>query len=195
MDVLVHRALARQIRDGGDIIAIFDELLEFVERDAACESYSYHLSGIGNFRKNIKQGFTKYKGKRTEKPKLYNFLRKYVSDKYDCISVNLYEADDTAAIEATELKKANKLFTFVTVDKDWQQVGGIWYNIMYGTTKAISANDGMKFFHRQLLIGDTVDNIPGLKRVGPIKADRALEDQDLMEEINTIEDMYKEFYK
>ena len=195
MDVLVYRALAKHMKDGGEIIEVFDNLLENIEQNAACETYSYHLSGTGNFRKNIKQGFTKYKGKRKDKPALYNFLRNYVADKYQCISVNLYEADDTAAIEATELRKAGKLYTLITVDKDWQQVGGLWHNISYGSVKAISIDQGLRFFNRQLLIGDTVDNIPGLRAVGPVKAEKALKGMTLIQEVETIEDMYNKVYK
>ena len=195
MDVLVYRSLAKQMKDGGNITEVFDDLLNNIEQGAACDSYSYHLSGQGNFRKDLKQGFTKYKGKRKEKPELYEFLRNYVLKQYDCISVPLFEADDTAAIEASNLRKEGKIYTLITVDKDWQQVGGIWYNISYGSVKAISLNDGIKFFHRQLLIGDTVDNIPGLRSVGPKKADKALEGQTLLQEIETIEDMYKKVYK
>ncbi|MDB4302198.1 hypothetical protein N9924_01385, partial [bacterium] len=36
--------------------------------------------------------------------------------------------------------------------------------------------DGLAFFYSQCLTGDTVDNIPGLPRCGPVKAYAALED-------------------
>ena len=195
MDVLLYRSLAIHEKNGGEVIEVFDDLLEKIESDAACEKYSYHLSGTGNFRKNLKQGFTKYKGKRKEKPKLYDFLRSYVLDKYNCISVNLFEADDTAAIEATELRKNGILYTLITVDKDWQQLGGLWYNISYGSLKYVNLEDGIRFFHRQLLIGDTVDNIPGLPKIGPVKAEKALKGLTLEEEIDKIEKMYKKHYK
>lgn len=195
MDVLVYRALAKSEKDGTPVIEVFDKLLEDIETNAACDKYSYHLSGIGNFRKNIKQGFTKYKGKRSQKPEQYQFLRNYVLKQYNTITVNLLEADDTAAIEATDLRNKKELYTLITVDKDWQQVGGIWYNISYGSVKAISTEEGLKFFHKQLLTGDTVDNIPGLKGVGPKKADKALEGKDLNQQINKVVKMYKEVYK
>lgn len=195
MDVLVYRSLAKQMKEGGDVIQVFDTLLEKIEQDAACEKYSYHLSGTGNFRKNLKQGFTKYKGKRSSKPPLYNFLRDYIAKQYDCITVPLFEADDTAAIEATNIDKTDDIYTFITVDKDWQQKGGLWYNISYGSLKYVSLEDGIRFFHRQLLIGDTVDNIPGLWKVGKVKAEKFLANKTLLEEINTIEELYKKDYK
>ncbi|MBC6400333.1 MAG: hypothetical protein GDA51_06040 [Ekhidna sp.] len=87
MDVLVYRSLAKQIKEGGNVVEVFDNLLEKIQEYAACDTYSYHLSCTGNFRKDLKQGFTKYKGKRSEKLPLYAFLRDYVSKHYECISV------------------------------------------------------------------------------------------------------------
>ncbi|MBC6409022.1 MAG: hypothetical protein GDA42_00935 [Ekhidna sp.] len=104
--------------------------------------------------------------------------------------MNVYQFhDDTTAIEAEQYRREGKLYTLITVDKDWQQAGSIWFNISYGSVRAISLSDGIRFFHKQLLTGDTVDNIPGIPKVGTKKAEKALKGLTLLEEIDVINEM------
>ena len=63
------------------------------------------------------------------------------------------EADDLIAIKAKELGDGN--FIIVSPDKDLKQIGG--------------------YFWSQMLIGDSSDNIKGVKGIGVKKADKILE--------------------
>jgi DNA polymerase-1 len=38
----------------------------------------------------------------------------------------------------------------------------------------VSAEEGQRFFYKQILMGDKADNIVGIKGVGPVKADKML---------------------
>jgi len=52
-----------------------------------------------------------------------------------------------------------------------------------------------QFFHEQLLTGDSVDNIPGVEGIGPVKAKKILKDKNLIEQFESILETYKIHYK
>ncbi|QZI86249.1 hypothetical protein PODOV005v1_10015 [Vibrio phage PS32B.2] len=61
--------------------------------------------------------------------------------------------------------------------------------------RVVSPDEGAKFFCTQLLTGDTVDNIPGLPRVGPVKAEAILNECNGMEEcLKAVREAYRAFY-
>ena len=193
-DVLIYRACHRSIKENLDVKKTFDEIYEDVKLNTACDKYSLHVSGGGNFRKEIDQKFTVYKGKRKEKPDNYLTCRNYIIEKYKPIMVKNYEADDTAAIEASKYIKDGQLYMLITVDKDWKTIGGLFYNLLHNNLSAVSTIDGIEFFHQQLLTGDTVDNIPGIEGVGPVKANRILKDKNLKDQFKAIIKAYKTHY-
>ena len=193
-DILIYRACHKALKENLSVTEVFDDLLEELQDQMACESYSLHISGGGNFRKDLKQGFTKYKGKRREKPANYKFLRDYVLKNHETISVANYEADDTASIEGTALLKAEKLFMVGTIDKDWKMIGGLFYNMQYKTLKAISKTEAIEYFHIQLITGDSVDNIPGVFGMGPKKAEKVVKGKTLIKQFESIIRQYKKHY-
>ena len=193
-DILIYRACHKSLKENLDVTATFDQLLEDLYDQMACSSYSLHISGGGNFRKKLKQNFTVYKGKRKEKPANYLFLRNYILKNHDVISVPFYEADDTAAIEATIYQNEGKLYTLATIDKDWIQIGGIIYNMQYKSLKAYSTAEAISFFHHQLVMGDAVDNIPGIYGMGKKKAEKLLKGKSLIRQFAAIRRLYKEVH-
>jgi len=115
-----------------------------------------------------------------------------------------WEADDQVVSWAYEATQEGMPWVIAAIDKDLLQVPGTHFN--YGGTEKkplaedkkwnfIDQKEGDFRFARQLLTGDTVDNIKGIHRVGPVKAGKALEGKDRKGMMNTIVDMYKEEYK
>jgi hypothetical protein len=193
-DVLIYRACNKSIKENLNVEKTFDEIYEEVKDNTACDQYSLHISGGGNFRKEIQQDFLKYKGKRREKPENYVTCRNYVIKKYKPTMVKNYEADDTASIEAFKYIKNGQLYMLITLDKDWKTIGGLFYNLLYNNLSAISKNEGIEFFHQQLLTGDAVDNIPGIEGIGPVKAKNILKNKSLNEQFESIIRAYKKHY-
>lgn len=193
-DILVYRACHKSLKENLSVTEVFDDLYEELLDQMACESYSLHISGGGNFRKDLKQGFTKYKGKRREKPANYKFLRDYILKNYETISVANYEADDTASIEGTSYLKEGKLFMVATIDKDWKMIGGLFYNTQYKTLSAIGKREAVEYFHMQLITGDSVDNIPGIFGMGPKKAEKVIKGKTLVKQFESIIRQYKKHY-
>lgn len=55
--------------------------------------------------------------------------------------------------------------------------------------------DGMRFFYAQCLMGDNVDNIPGIPFYGPIKTFKTLETCNSIPELfNTVREAYRKHY-
>lgn len=193
-DILIYRACHRALKHNLVVTSVFDDLYDDLCEQMACTEYSLHISGTGNFRKNIKQGFTKYKGTRKTKPTNYTFIRDYVIKKYDTVTVPLYEADDTACIEGTKYLKDEQLFMVATVDKDWKMIGGLFYNMQYKSLSAISKIEAIEYFHKQLITGDSVDNIPGLFGLGIKKAEKILDGKDIKGQFEAIIKTYKKMH-
>jgi hypothetical protein len=84
------------------------------------------------------------------------------------------EADDLLRIWAEQAKAAGDPYVIVSVDKDLKCISGTHFNITSQITSQVSEHEAMRFFYQQLLSGDTTDNIPGVPRIGPVKAEKFL---------------------
>lgn len=146
---------------------------------------------IPNFRVGIAKA-KPYKGTRkAEKPFHYNNILAYMLANYNCnVSVGT-EADDEMCLEQT---RSEPLTTIIcTRDKDLRMCPGMHYGWPCGKQEAFGPKQvsrlgsielkggkkivgtGLAFFYSQLITGDTVDNIPGLPRGGPVLAAKVLD--------------------
>ena len=166
-----------------------------------CDKPHLFLTGKGNFREEIAKK-KKYKGNRTKpKPFHYNNIKTYLMFKYDCTVAEGCEADDLLCIE--QMQDAENTI-ICSRDKDLRQCPG-WHfgwelgkqpqygpkfveelgELYLSDNKKEVKGTGWKFFFAQLLIGDKVDNIPGLPQNGPVKA------YEMLSELQTYEEMEK----
>lgn len=129
------------------------------------------LSGVGNFRHKIATR-AEYKGNRVgaERPKNYNAVREHLITEWKAIVTAGEEADDRLGIEMT--RDANSVCC--SIDKDLKQLPGWHYNFHTSELVAISGRQADLNFFGQVLSGDAVDNVPGLKGIGVVKAEKAL---------------------
>ena len=82
-------------------------------------------------------------------------------------------------------------FNVVSIDKDLDQFVGWHYNPKKKIRYLISPNDAIRFFYYQMLVGDTADNVKGVKGIGPKKAERILANCETEEEMfDTVRDLY-----
>lgn len=146
--------------------------------------YQGYLTGSDNFRKEIAVT-APYKGNRTQdKPKHYDLIREYLEKAWGCEVVQGQEADDAIGIRAYEFEDIED-YVIMSIDKDLDMLRGWHYNFIKDKKYLIDDQQAIKHFYTQILTGDRVDNIVGLKGVGPKKAEKILQDCD------TEEDMYK----
>ena len=110
-DVILYRSCHKAIKDNLDVKITFDKLYQEIKDETGCDEFTLHVSASGNFRREIKQPYTVYKGKRKEKPVNFKECKDYVLNKYKPVSVNGFEADDTASVEATAyFKKGSAIY-------------------------------------------------------------------------------------
>lgn len=171
------------------------------------------LTGTGNFREKIAKK-KPYKGNREglKKPWHYSNLTAYMKGHYNAIVVDGMEADDAICIYQTRNLFDEELpyewpYTIIcTRDKDLRQCPG-WhfgwelghqpqFGPLFVDPDSVGHIDlvkdgkeikgyGSKFFYSQLIVGDNVDNIPGLPRKGTKEAFK------LLGHINTLPELEK----
>jgi hypothetical protein len=173
-DVVCYR-IAFSCKDESEDVAITTlagYLEEMLMVTLGLSSWELFLTGKGNFRNNIAKT-AEYKGNRkdAEKPAHLELLRNYLVTSWGALVSSNEEADDLIAIRATELKDD---CIIISVDKDFKQVAGWHYNFVKNDKYYVSEQEGLRFFYKQILMGDKADNIQGVRGVGPVKADKML---------------------
>jgi 5'-3' exonuclease len=145
---------------------------------AQADQYRLYLSGPTNFRNDVATTRV-YKGNRdaAHKPKHGPAIKEFLQKRYFVdVSVN-EEADDVVAYEHYAMWLDDPYETVIcSVDKDLDMVPGLHYNFVRDRSYIVTPVEGLRCFYKQLLTGDSTDNIPGLKGIGPKKADAILDE-------------------
>lgn len=149
--------------------------------DLECDDYKGFLTGKGNFRVELAKTVP-YKGTRpTEKPIHLQALREHLVTSWGFVVVDGIEADDAVGIEAYKLHEDESIM--VHIDKDLNQFRGHHYNYRKKEKYYVSEFAGWYSFYLQILTGDRIDNIEGLKGIGPAKGAKILKDCTTVEEL------------
>lgn len=131
--------------------------------------YKVLIGGEGNFRYDVGT-ILPYKGKRPPKPLLFLEAKEYMIKQFagKIELANDEEADDLCGIYATQGFNGTKENSFTVIsgiDKDLHQFEGWHYNYDRDTFKWIDAQEARHNFWIQMLMGDSSDNIPGVKKL------------------------------
>ena len=183
-----------------------DKKIRGIIRKTKAHTYQLYLTGEGNFREDIAITAAYKGGRKKDKPTHYKSSRDFMVKCWGAIVVDGMEADDAITIYATQ----NKDCVIASIDKDLKQVGGWHYRWSVGERKAnmeyisqlgyLRLNEerklefgGDKGLYAQMIIGDKVDNIIGLKGKGDVSAYEALKDCENEEELKEkVFELYKE---
>ena len=170
-----------------------DRTMEEIRKNTTCDEAFVAVKGHGNFRKDI---YDKYKANRKDiEPHLKAALtygHEYMIEKYSAVMANGMEADDLVAIWAAEAREMDKSYIIVGIDKDLLQIPGWHYNFVKKETQKISEDEGHLKLMLQCLTGDNSDNIPGIKGVGPKKAEKILAGVPKVRRWETVKASWKE---
>jgi len=147
------------------LFSILNEIFSNNEYD----DYKIYFSGKNNFREGLAT-ILPYKGNRdgSEKPFYYDQVKDLLKDEYGGTVVDGIEADDALSIMQWQTILSDALWetTIVSQDKDLMMVPGWHYNPTK-SSRTFQTYDQAKFcFYKQLLTGDSTDNIHGIYRMG-----------------------------
>lgn len=214
-DMIVYEAAAcGQDRETGEVFS-FDYVAGLVDKRiteimlaTGASEYKLYLTGENNFRFDVAT-VVPYKSKRNpEKPWHYKNVRVYM-ESLGAVVVDGMEADDAMAMDQGE----NTIIC--TRDKDLRQVPGWHYGWELGAQPEFALQyvdelgkielldkkpkevkgTGLRFFYAQLIIGDTVDTIPGLPGKGAVFAYKLLDGLETEEEMfNAVLEAYEVKY-
>jgi len=177
-DIVAFRNAASTMLEGdvkvpaswGIVRARCDDMMRNILAATCAEGGKYQvwLSGDRNFRYDL---YPEYKANRkAPHPRYLEDLKEYLIVEWGARVADGVEADDELGIAAT----ANPDSIICTIDKDLQQVPGWHHNFVKGTTHFVTEQQGMVFFYRQMLIGDSSDNVRGVDGIGSVKAGRRI---------------------
>ena len=174
-DILVYRiGFASENEPESIAIARCSEFIEDLILFNGFGEYQGYLTGKRNFRNEIAVT-APYKGNRkSAKPKHYQLLRDYMESAWSFTMIEDQEADDAIGIAAYEMEVGE--YCICSIDKDLDMLRGDHYNFVKDERYFITEEEGIKNFYKQLLMGDRVDNIIGIKGIGTVKAERLLKE-------------------
>lgn len=170
-----------QMLDDSAILAdLADRVAEIEEWCGETKEVFLCLSARKCFRKDI---FPAYKAQRKEgaRPITLDALRGAVMDGglpgYPTMLIANLEADDVCGIAATTFQAEGYETVIVSPDKDLLQIPGMVITPGRGgpVFSDISKARGDRWHLYQMLVGDTCDNYPGCRGMGPVKAEKLLD--------------------
>ena len=133
------------------------------------------IKGPDNWRKLY---YPNYKANRKDlepdMKKALNYAHQYMKEELGAIPSDGMEADDLVSIWASEARSMEIPYVVVGIDKDLLQIPGNHYNFVKKEHQFIDDDTANYKLMIQCLTGDNSDNIPGIKGIGPKKAEKIL---------------------
>lgn len=133
------------------------------------------FTGPENFRKPLYHDYKAHRVKR--KPLCFQKVKQRLQETYDSMSIGILEADDLLGIWSTSGDYENPVI--VSQDKDFLTIpGALWRK-----DELIYVSEGDADYHwlKQTLTGDSSDGYPGCPGVGPVGAEKLLNEFVLTE--------------
>jgi len=167
-DIVAYRvACTCQEDDAQDFVfARLEDLVDSILVNTEATEYRLFLTGKDNFRYTI---YPEYKAHRPkEKPFWLEAARQYLIATFNAEVIDGQEADDAMGIYQTEDT------IICSIDKDLLMIPGRHYNFVKDEFITVTEESGIRHFYIQCLTGDRADNIKGIEKIGPKKAEKLL---------------------
>lgn len=167
-DIVAYRvACTCQEDDAQDFVfARLEDLVDSILVNTEATEYRLFLTGKDNFRYTV---YPEYKAHRPkEKPFWLEAARQYLIATFNAEVIDGQEADDAMGIYQTEDT------IICSIDKDLLMIPGRHYNFVKDEFITVTEESGIRHFYIQCLTGDRADNIKGIEKIGPKKAEKLL---------------------
>jgi len=189
-DILVYQCIwgAKSTKD---IKKKLDQTISNIMSDLEGGKGKIAIKGIGNFRKDI---FPEYKGNRKkelteEEKEFFAFAYEYLENNWNAVPAHGMEADDLLAIWSTE-----EAGIIVSIDKDMLQVPGLHFNTRRKEYQNVDEEEASLILHTQVLMGDSVDNIAGLRGIGKVKAAKVMASVPMSQHLSAVKKFWQESF-
>lgn len=158
------------------------DLSKLLER-LYCTDFLMAVKGDGCFRHDLYDDYKKnrqvFDPKRAQMiNEFVPVLRKLAIFEGIAVASDGREADDLLRTWAEEAKRAGQEHIICSIDKDLRCIPGKHFIMHYEPEKQvilnISEDEAKRHYYEQLLKGDPTDNIPGVPRVGEVKAKKLI---------------------
>jgi hypothetical protein len=147
-----------------------------IKENLGVDDYVVHLSGTTNFRNGLAT-IRPYKGNRDKahKPVHGPAIREYVLANHPHVVSADEEADDVIGyMHYARFLEDPESSIICSMDKDLNMIPGHHYNFYKKERSYVTPEQADYNFYKQLLTGDTTDNIQGCPGIGHKKAERLL---------------------
>jgi 5'-3' exonuclease len=189
-DIVAYRCAATCNNDPFKIAVYrMEDMLDGIFRASASDQYKMYLSDSTNYRYTI---YPAYKANRIGMPKPIHLdnCKNYLVKKWNAEIAEGMEADDYLGIEQCRNLDNTSI---CSIDKDLLMIPGWHYNIVKQIKTLVTPTEGLRHFFSQLLIGDTSDNVHGIRGIGKVKTAKLLNHLDSKEEMfDCVRGLYKD---
>lgn len=169
-DIIAYRCAASAEGDNSKV-AVYrtSDMMEGILRDTRASHFQVYISGPTNFRYRL---YPEYKANRIKipRPQWLNDCKEHLCVQWGGKIGDDVEADDMLGIHQTALTDTDLDPMILTIDKDLQQVPGRHYNFVTKEETYVTPTAGWYTFFRHVMCGDSTDNVPGCRGIGPVKA-------------------------
>lgn len=174
-DIILYRAsfACAEMSNWSDVKDYIWDFIKGITEKLDSTEYIGFIQGKKNFRVDVSKQ-ADYKGNRKSKPKpfWYYNIRQHLIESYKFIVVDGMETDDALTILHNRI--TDRETVICSIDKDLLQSPGKHYNPVNDEIILSTEDLGRATLATQVITGDSTDNIPGLYRVGPKKAEAIL---------------------
>jgi 5'-3' exonuclease len=200
-DIIPYRISYVVDYHGNDPISTVDSFMRNLFTATDTTMFVAFYTSKNNFRAKD----TTYKANRDKStiPSCYPLVKNYLKEKYHVYSIEGVESDD--ACFSYQTQSTNTIIC--STDKDLLQAPGEHYNFNSKKITTVTAPGNIKRLKNgkvkasgdymlwfQMITGDSVDNIQGIKGKGPVTAYKLLKDKKPEELADTVKSLYKEEY-
>lgn len=188
-DLVAYINAASCSEDDPEYVALIrtEERIRKILTHTQATTYRIFLSGGNNFRYEINP---QYKANRTAPDPIHRrACHQFLIDEWKAEEATGYEADDALGCNQTE----NTIIC--SLDKDLRMIPGKHYSweisrkgviIREPEFAEVSYMDGIKHFYKQMIIGDTSDNIFGVVGLGKAKAAKIIDPLETEDQMKAV---------
>jgi len=173
---------------------MLDSLVVDITDSVFADDVKIAVKGDDNFRKDYYDEYKAHRKSDDEYRAFIDRLRDYLVECHGGEAAHGQEADDLLAQWAQDCMDSGEEYAIASIDKDLLTIPGVHFNIRKGIIIHVDKDEADYLLSKQLLMGDSADNIPGLPGIGAKRAEKILEGVPYGKRRDAVIKAYKDQY-